>query len=150
MRACQRDGLFRIERDRQGVMRVFPGNIMQVVSEPVTIEPDEAEESPRQEAAASPMADAEAFAEEWRPSPGNRAETEVVEAAVLQELESPGAVVDGETEPVEPVAARRRKPRASRPPAARKAEGASAPRARKTPSRPRAAKPRARKDTPSE
>ena len=29
LRACQREGLFRIERDRQGVMRVFPGNIMQ-------------------------------------------------------------------------------------------------------------------------
>ena len=38
MRACQRDGLFRIERDRQGVMRIFPGNVMQAVSEPVTIE----------------------------------------------------------------------------------------------------------------
>ncbi len=31
MRACQRDGLFRIERDRQGVMRLFPGNVMQAV-----------------------------------------------------------------------------------------------------------------------
>ena len=30
LRACQRDGLFRIERDRQGVMRIFPGNVMQV------------------------------------------------------------------------------------------------------------------------
>src|SRR4029078_12576830 len=29
MRACQREGLFRIERDRQGVMRLFPGNVMQ-------------------------------------------------------------------------------------------------------------------------
>ena len=29
LRACQREGLFRIERDRQGVMRLFPGNIMQ-------------------------------------------------------------------------------------------------------------------------
>ena len=29
MRACQREGLFRIERDRQGVIRLFPGNIMQ-------------------------------------------------------------------------------------------------------------------------
>jgi uncharacterized LabA/DUF88 family protein len=29
LRACQRDGLFRIERDRQGVIRLFPGNIMQ-------------------------------------------------------------------------------------------------------------------------
>src|SRR5436190_14744003 len=25
LRACQRDGLLRLERDRQGVMRVFPG-----------------------------------------------------------------------------------------------------------------------------
>src|SRR4051794_37715888 len=44
MRACQRDGLFRIERDRQGVMRIFPGNVMQTVSEPVTVEPDGTEE----------------------------------------------------------------------------------------------------------
>ena len=29
LRACQREGLFRIERDRQGVMRLFPGTIMQ-------------------------------------------------------------------------------------------------------------------------
>jgi uncharacterized LabA/DUF88 family protein len=28
LRACQREGLFRIERDRQGVIRLFPGNIM--------------------------------------------------------------------------------------------------------------------------
>ncbi len=26
MRACQRDGLLRIERDRQGGMRIFPGH----------------------------------------------------------------------------------------------------------------------------
>jgi hypothetical protein len=38
LRACQRDGLFRIERDRQGVMRLFPGNVMQV---PVEEERDE-------------------------------------------------------------------------------------------------------------
>ena len=38
LRACQREGLFRIERDRQGVMRVFPGNIMQA--------PDREEELP--------------------------------------------------------------------------------------------------------
>ncbi len=31
LRACQRDGLFRIERDRQGVIRLFPGNVMQHV-----------------------------------------------------------------------------------------------------------------------
>ncbi len=35
MRACQREGLLRIERDRQGGMRIFPGNITQAVPEPV-------------------------------------------------------------------------------------------------------------------
>ncbi len=35
LRACQREGLFRIERDRQGVMRIFPGNVMQVAPEAV-------------------------------------------------------------------------------------------------------------------
>ena len=49
MRACQRDGLFRIERDRQGVMRIFPGNVMQAVTEPVTVEPDETEDDGQQE-----------------------------------------------------------------------------------------------------
>ena len=29
LRACQRDGLFRLERDRQGVLRVFPGPAVQ-------------------------------------------------------------------------------------------------------------------------
>jgi uncharacterized LabA/DUF88 family protein len=33
LRACQRDGLFRIERDRQGVMRLFQGNVMQAAPE---------------------------------------------------------------------------------------------------------------------
>ncbi|MGH9373205.1 MAG: NYN domain-containing protein, partial [Vicinamibacterales bacterium] len=32
LRACQREGLFRIERDRQGVIRLFPGNVMQPVA----------------------------------------------------------------------------------------------------------------------
>ena len=32
LRACGRDGLFRMERDRQGVIRLFPGNVMQAAS----------------------------------------------------------------------------------------------------------------------
>src|SRR6185436_7100650 len=48
MRACQRDGLFRIERDRQGVMRIFPGNVMQSVAEPVIVERDETEDDGQQ------------------------------------------------------------------------------------------------------
>jgi len=39
LRACQRDGLFRIERDRQGVMRLFQGNVMQPASETPVMEP---------------------------------------------------------------------------------------------------------------
>ena len=31
LRACQREGLFRMERDRQGVMRFFQGNVMKPV-----------------------------------------------------------------------------------------------------------------------
>ena len=35
LRACQREGIFRLERDRQGVLRVFPGTVLQrPVSEP--------------------------------------------------------------------------------------------------------------------
>jgi hypothetical protein len=148
MRACQREGLFRIERDRQGVMRIFPGNVMQFVAEPVTIEPEDADVQDLGAAAeeAEP-------AGEWRPEPGNVGEPEVVEAAVLQEMDGPEGVVDGETEPVveEPAPSRRRKPRASgRGQSARKTSDGAAPRARKAPSRPRAAKGRTRKDTPSE
>jgi hypothetical protein len=61
LRACQRDGLFRIERDRQGVMRLFPGNVMQV---PVEEERDEdtrgnLAEEPAVTETAAPRVDAE-------------------------------------------------------------------------------------------
>jgi hypothetical protein len=78
MRACQRENLFRIERDRQGVMRIFPGNVMQAVSEPDTLDTDAAEESDQQDflgAAAEPSDTSEESAtESWRPDPGNTAE----------------------------------------------------------------------------
>jgi uncharacterized LabA/DUF88 family protein len=183
MRACQREGLFRIERDRQGVMRIFPGNVMQAVSETVTIEPEEAEETLRadfqdqddEEVNGNVEAVSEPVAEEWQPELGNLAEPEVVDGNVLQEMESPSEVVDGETEPVEasepagttetaeaaepaeqPESAsrqRRSKPRpAPRAQGSRKtADTPSAPRARKTTSRPRTtSRSRTRKDTPSE
>lgn len=84
MRACQRDGLFRIERDRQGVMRLFPGNVMQ---------PDAAEDDNRgnvdESVAAAPA-----------PSDWSRdespAESEVVDGDVVQEMNTPAQVVDVE------------------------------------------------------
>jgi OST-HTH/LOTUS domain len=153
MRACQREGLFRIERDRQGVMRIFPGNVMQVVPEPVTIEPGEQESGAQGEFVDGPLAsDAEAGAEAWQPEPGNAAEPEVVDGDVLQEMETPRAVVDGEAEPIEhrPAARRRRTRTPPRAQGARKTAEAAAPRARKTSTRTRPARSRARKETPSE
>src|SRR5688500_18528452 len=51
LRACQREGLFRIERDRQGVIRLFPGNIMQ----PST-GADDAEEDLQRDVVEAPVA----------------------------------------------------------------------------------------------
>jgi uncharacterized LabA/DUF88 family protein len=47
LRACQREGLFRIERDRQGVMRVFPGNVMHPGAEDVAAPVPAAPGAPR-------------------------------------------------------------------------------------------------------
>jgi len=158
MRACQRDGLFRIERDRQGVMRIFPGNVMQSVAEPVTVEADVTEDDGQQaflDMGPRPTPAQEPDEEPWQPEPGNVAEPEVVDGDVLQELDVPQPVMDGEAEPIEEAPrsapSRRRKPRpATRPATARKtADGNTAPRARKTPSPPRGSRPRARK-TPTE
>ena len=89
MRACQRDGLFRVERDRQGVMRLFPGNVMQASEgEPETsgnvVEPAPAMETPA----------------EW-PSPAAEAsgEADVVDGDVVQEINAPEGVVDVEAAP---------------------------------------------------
>ena len=50
MRACQRDGLLRIERDRQGGMRIFPGSIAQPAqgTAPMDVEQDRRSRSGRQ------------------------------------------------------------------------------------------------------
>jgi uncharacterized LabA/DUF88 family protein len=48
LRACQREGVFRLERDRQGVLRVFPGaNLQRPISQIGTVaEPAETIETP--------------------------------------------------------------------------------------------------------
>ena len=104
LRACQRDGLFRIERDRQGVIRLFPGNIMQpmlgiddpddarrdVMDAPVG---ESAKGWPVDEAAAQ-QAYAESRSFDREESSEESSSEEVVDGAVLQELESQ-PVVDG-------------------------------------------------------
>jgi len=82
LRACQREGLFRIERDRQGVMRLFPGNIMQPVAGDV-------DEDNRGNVAAPVLAAEEVPEPEWAPAAEPSAESEVVDGAVVREVESP-------------------------------------------------------------
>jgi hypothetical protein len=157
MRACKREGLFRIERDRQGVMRIFPGNVMQVVPEPVTVEPEDTEESGQADFRDATEQESEplgqAAAQPWLAEPLNAGEQEVVDGDVLQEMEAPQPVVDGEAEPLEArTPPRRRRPRAApRAQGARKtAETAAPPRSRKTPAKARSPRTRSRKETPSE
>ena len=159
VRACQREGLFRLERDRQGVMRIFPGNVM-LSSGPAGVDADAdltpgIDEQPQyNEAAAS-----EQVVPEW-PAAGERDErlaADLVEGDVVQEIEEPPSVIEvSDAQPVEPRdaegrASRPRRSRArhrSRQPhgeaPSRKASEGTAPRARKTPAKPRAPRARAR------
>jgi uncharacterized LabA/DUF88 family protein len=158
MRACQRDGLLRIERDRQGGMRIFPGNIAQAPA-PAAESFDEASEPQTMDVTAGePVEDA------WVPPAAEAAaETDVVDGNVLQEREIP-AIVDGEAEEAPAVQkaekpGRRRRPertpraaRSSGEPRARKAAdsgGAAAARPRKA-AKPRAPRGRPRNDASTE
>jgi uncharacterized LabA/DUF88 family protein len=158
MRACQRDGLLRIERDRQGGMRIFPGNIAQPDyerTEPVYEETAEGQDEPATAAAT--------VEESWLPpSIDASADAEVVDGNVLQEREIPAIVDVEEAPPVEKVEkpARRRRggssktTRTSETRARKSAEpqgvAAAASRPRKTPSRSRGGRSRQRTDAPSE
>jgi uncharacterized LabA/DUF88 family protein len=141
LRACQREGLFRIERDRQGVMRLFPGNVMQVPVE------DDHDDDARGNVAEDVVITQPA-PPEWTPSEAP-AESEVVEADAVQEISAPSDVVEGEAavQAAEPEAAtpktrgrgRRTKPESGRPAAekkpsrSRKTAGAKPRTARKPP-----------------
>ncbi len=138
MRACQRDGLLRIERDRQGGMRIFPGNIA-----PATADASTAEEEAETGLQAEPVEVAAAYDSGWAPHVEPAGSQEVVDGDVVREIDAP-VVVDGEEAPAEPAAKpSRRRPRAAKGRSA--AEGRPARKAADTPAKPRksAAKPRA-------
>ncbi len=155
MRACQRDGLLRIERDRQGGMRIFPGTLTPPAGQvPMADEGEgDVQEGDTQESGA------------WAPPVEISSRAEVVEGDVLQEIEIP-AVIDVEEAPAPPEKPSRRRPRAAksaRPAgegrAARKpADAAPArknldtpPKARKpAAARPRSTRSRTRSDVPHE
>jgi uncharacterized LabA/DUF88 family protein len=146
LRACQRDGLFRVERDRQGVMRLFPGNVMQVPAG------EERDDDSRGNVAEEPAV-AEAAAPAWAPSEAAAA-GEVVEADVVQEISAPAEVVEGEASAQaadsEPSAAKARgRGRRKKQDDAKPAPEKKGPRARKTASaKPRPAKKAGRKNQP--
>jgi uncharacterized LabA/DUF88 family protein len=158
MRACQRDGLLRIERDRQGGMRIFPGSIApssaSVPSEPQSVS----------EAAEAAAASADTQEEGWaQPIAASAREVEeVVEGAVVQELEVPQVLDAEEAPPAAEKPSRRRRANAvgnarsaraaGEPRSPRKTvEGAPvASRARKTASKPRAGRRRPRGEASSE
>jgi uncharacterized LabA/DUF88 family protein len=165
MRACQRDGLFRIERDRQGVMRLFPGNVMQ----PIDVDDDNRGNVAEPEPTAPTPA-------QWNTTEPS-AEGDVVDGDVVQEINAPEAVVDVEAAPphaegfpAEPRPSRRARGRGRRPakspqtaatdvqPDTPESEARSADRrparkeaaatkGRKASAKPRASRPRARKET---
>jgi hypothetical protein len=95
LRACQREGLFRIERDRQGVMRLFPGNVMQPVAgmDDSDIDSDSRGNVRDEQAAEQPLP----AEPEWAPRAESPAEAEVVDGDVVQEISTTPPVVDAET-----------------------------------------------------
>jgi uncharacterized LabA/DUF88 family protein len=113
LRACQREGLFRMERDRQGVIRFFQGNAMKeagVSAAARGINQADIEAAERLAA----QAEAEMAAAEAR-------ESEVVDGDVVREIEQP-SIVDAEAVPVETAAefgsepAKRRRAKATKEP----------------------------------
>jgi len=86
LRACQKDGLFRMERDRQGVIRFFQGNVMKQDEAAAASGINRADIEAAERLAA--QAEAELAAQEAR-------EAEVVDGDVVREVETP-AIVDGE------------------------------------------------------
>jgi uncharacterized LabA/DUF88 family protein len=141
MRACQRDGLLRIERDRQGGMRIFPGSLGQPTPDvSATRDEESVMASDTSDASQTEAAEGEPVGavEEWAAAgTATSSDSDVVDGDVLQERDVPSAVVDGEeaAAPAEKPARRR-----ARAPRARKTTDGSlaSPRARKAGAKPRA------------
>jgi uncharacterized LabA/DUF88 family protein len=145
LRGCQKDGLFRMERDRQGVVRFFQGNVLKGPESARPGSIDAADIAAAERLAA--QAEAEMAAQEAR-----EREAEVVEGDVVRETESTEVVDVEEAQAVEeptfagatagrpaPAAGARRK-RAAAPKAPKTAK---APKAAREPKAAKATKPRA-------
>ena len=143
LRACQRDGLFRVERDRQGVLRFFPGNVMKA---------DEARSAAGINAADIEAAERLAAAGEAELAAAEGSPDVVDSDVVREEPETPSVVDIDDAQPVDvdasegqsegAPAGKRRRPRAK----------GAAPKEAKPPREKRAGRPRggARKKTAAE
>ncbi|MBA3642416.1 MAG: NYN domain-containing protein, partial [Acidobacteria bacterium] len=151
-RAAQREGLFRIERDRQGVMRLFQGNVMQnpaadgtMVDAPVT------PGAPRPWQPGDDIPDIHEADRDVPLQHQHQQQSDVVEGDVLQEMEQT-QVLDGEQtgmfdsdEGAEQPGGERTDEQAEEPQQEKKGRGRGT-RVAKTAKEPKAAKaPRARK-----
>jgi uncharacterized LabA/DUF88 family protein len=158
LRAAQREGLFRMERDRQGSVRLFAGPAMPSAGaptrheRPMSVEPIDDDNRGNVAEPVAASSQEERNEESWPAATPADAEPDVVEAAVLQEIDV-APVIDAEELPPaqaadagKPARGSRRGARGSRTEDGRaartKTQEPGAVRARKTPSRPRA--PRAR------
>ena len=135
LRAAGREGLFRVERDRQGVIRLFQGNVMQPVAEEGVLAEPSAPGAPRPWQPGDDIPDIH-VADDDTPPPQR---LEVVEADVVQEMDEP-EVMDAETsEPGEQQPQldldgdepKKTRGRGSRKAAAKEPKAAKAPRAAK-------------------
>jgi hypothetical protein len=141
LRACQRDGLFRMERDRQGVIRFFQGTAMKDQATSAAARGISQADIEAAERLAA-QAEAEMAAAEAR-------EADVVDGDVVRDVEQPSIVdaepVGGETESAErqseeqaePAKTSRRRTKAVKEPKAPKEPRAA--KERKTAPKPRAA-----------
>jgi len=144
MRACQRDGMLRIERDRQGGMRIFPGTLTPAAGDSIQV-PDDGD-GPEPGNVAEPAESAESFEQGWA-APGtasSASDVDIVEGDVLQELEVP-QVVDAVEAPAAPAKPSRRRART-----AKGSKPAGAPRTRKSSAKPRGARSRTPTDASHE
>ena len=140
LRAAGREGLFRMERDRQGVIRLFPGNVMQTPAE--TAAEAAAPATPGAPRPWRPGDDIPDIHESDRdtPPPPPAASSEVVDGDVVQEQETL-PIMDAQPEPAEePKKGKGRARKTAAPKAAREPKAAK-PRKEKAPA---AAKPRSR------
>ena len=138
LRACQREGVLRLERDRKGILRVFPGATLQRPLSPIdaVISPEAGEVS--QEVVMAPASEGQEFRLQADMEPAAE-EPDVATSVVIDVMpETPPqeAAAPEKEPPARPSRARRpRKTAASGKPAARKATGARAatPRKRRGP-----------------